>query len=118
MRWEAAKALSEIADFRAASELVSLLTDHNFGVRWIAAEGLIAIGPAALIPLLRELTGNSDSIWLRRGAHHVMKDLIKKNPELENVLKNVLTGLESFKPEIGVIEPAYAALEKLRIGVG
>jgi HEAT repeat protein len=33
VRWEAAKALADIVDVRAASELVATLEDSNFGVR-------------------------------------------------------------------------------------
>ncbi len=114
VRWETAKALSEIGDPRAAVELVDALTDHNFGVRWIAAEGLINIGPHSLIPLLDRLSRHSDSTWLRRGAHHVIRDVAKKNPELIHVVRDVLAALEGFEPEVGVIEPANKALERLK----
>ena len=37
VRWEAAKALSEIGDPRAALALVSALEDNDPGIRWLAA---------------------------------------------------------------------------------
>ena len=114
VRWEAAKALSEIGDPRAASDLASLLMDHNFGVRWLAAEALISIGREALQPLLERLTEHPESSWLRRGALHVLHDLKKKVPDLKEVVTPVITALEGFEPEIGCLEAAYTALEKLK----
>ncbi len=114
VRWEAAKALGEIADPRAASDLVNTLMDHNFGIRWIAAEGLIAIGEAALIPLLEKITERSDSTWLRRGAHHVLRDLVKRNPSLKGLAGPVIAALEEFEPEVAVIGPAHTALDELK----
>lgn len=114
VRWEAAKALAEIADPRAASELVGLLMDHNYGVRWLAAEGLIPIAPNALKPLLEKLAEHPDSSWLRRGALHVLHELAKKAPDLNELVEPVINALEGFEPEIGVLEAAYAALDRLR----
>jgi hypothetical protein len=112
VRWEAAKALAEIADPRAASELAATLEDHNFGVRWLAAEGLIALGQDALIPLLEALRKRSDSVWLREGPHHVLHDITKTG--LKDLLTPVLAGLEGVYPEIGVHEPVLEALEQLK----
>ena len=114
VRWEAAKALAEIADARAASELVATLEDHNFGVRWLAAEGLIALGDDALIPLLEALRKRSDSVWLREGAHHVLHDLSKGDLDLKDLVAPVIAGLEGVDPEVEVLEPANAALDELR----
>jgi HEAT repeat protein len=114
VRWEAAKALADIVDVRAASELVATLEDSNFGVRWLAAEGLIAIGRDVLPPLMEALTRHSDSAWLREGTHHVLHDLANKDPEVKDFVAPVITALEGIEPEIGVMEPAHAALDKLR----
>jgi HEAT repeat protein len=117
VRWEVAKALAEIADPRAASDLVGLLMDHNFGVRWLAAEALIPIGRDALKPLLEKLTEHSESSWLRSGILHVLHNLAKKAPDLKEVVGPVITALEGFEPEIGCLGPAYAALDKLKSSV-
>jgi HEAT repeat protein len=114
VRWEAVKALSEIADPRASSDLASLLLDHNFGVRWLASEALISLGREAIQPLLERLQEHPESSWLRRGAHHVLHDLRKKVPDLEEVVGPVITALEGVEPEIGVLEAAYIALGKLK----
>ncbi len=114
VRWEAAKALAEIVDVRAASQLVATLDDSNFGVRWLAEEGLIAIGRDALPPLMKALTKHSDSAWLREGAHHVLRGLVEKDLAMEGLLAPVIAALEGAEPEIGVVEPAYAALEEMK----
>jgi HEAT repeat protein len=60
-RWEAAKALGQIKDPRATEALIRALEDEMFDVRWLAAEGLIAIGRPVLVPLMRRLTKETDS---------------------------------------------------------
>lgn len=114
VRWEAVKAMSEIADPRAASDLVILLMDHNFGVRWLAAEALVSIGRNGLEPLLQGLTKHPESSWLRRGALHTLHDLRRKVPDLKAVVGPVITALEGIEPEIMGMEAAYSALEKMR----
>ena len=114
VRWEIAKALAEIADPRAASDLAGQLMDHNFGIRWLAAEALISMGRDALEPLLEELTKHPESSWLRSRALHVLHDLAKKAPDMRELVGPVITALEGFEPEVGCLRPAYAALDKLR----
>jgi HEAT repeat protein len=114
VRWEVVKALAEIADPRAASDLAGLLMDHNFGVRWLAAEALISIGRDAVKPVLEKLTEHPESSWLRRGGLHVLHNLGKIAPDLKDVVGPVITALEGFEPEIRCLGPAYASLDKLR----
>jgi HEAT repeat protein len=111
VRWDAAKALSQIADPAAAPALVRALRDRGFGIRWLAAEGLIALGSKGLVPLLRALIQHSDSVWLRQGAHHVLHDLAKR--DLKDVLQPVLAALEGIEPSLTVPLAARAALEAL-----
>ena len=113
-RWEAAKALGEIADPKSASTLISSLEDKEFDVRWLAAVGLIAIGKDALAPLLEALSRHADSVWLREGARHVLHDLSKKG--FLDLATSVLTALEGTDPEIEVPGSALAALRKLKSG--
>jgi HEAT repeat protein len=112
VRWEAAKALADIADARAASDLVAALEDENGDVRWLAAQGLIAIGRDALVPLLETLIERPSSVWLREGAHHVLHDLAKA--DLKDLLTPVVAALDGVDPEIGVHWPALKALQGLR----
>ena len=112
VRWEAAKALGEIADPRAAPGLVVTLEDAGFDIRWLAAEGLIALGKAGLEPLLETLLKKADSVYLREGAHHVMYDLSHRG--LKDPLAPAMAALEGVDPEIEVLEPARKALFALR----
>jgi len=111
VRWEAAKALGQIGNPSAAQALVGALEDKMFDVRWLAAEGLIAIGRDALIPLLHALLKRSDSPWLREGAHHILHDLVIGN--IEEVKRPVLAALEDTEPSIEVPIAAKNALDKL-----
>jgi hypothetical protein len=111
-RWEAAKALGEIADASAAPALVHALEDEKAAVRWLAATALINLGRNALVPLLRGLEGNSDSIWFRDGAHHVLRGLIKDGVADEAI--PVIEALEDIEPCIEAPIAAYHVLEDLR----
>jgi len=111
-RWEAAKALGTIADASAAQALVHTLEDDKAAVRWLAATALINLGRDALVPLLRGLEGNSDSIWFRDGAHHVLRSLVRDGVADEAV--PVLEALENLEPCVEAPIAAYHVLESLR----
>jgi len=114
VRWEAAKALADIADPEAADALVKALEDKVFDVRWLAAEGLINLGREGLVPLLQALIERSDSPWLRDAAHHVLHDIAVG--ELEELLQPVIDSLEDVEPVIETPLAARAALERLVSG--
>ena len=110
-RWEAAKALGEIAEPSAAPALVDALEDKKSAVRWLAATALINMGRAALVPVLRGLEGHSDSIWFRDGAHHVLRTLIREGEADEAI--PVLEALENIEPVVEAPVAAYHALRGL-----
>jgi HEAT repeat protein len=114
-RWEAAKALAEIADPAAALPLVHTLEDEDAGIRWVAAEGLIAMERGALPPVLRALIDRPHSLWLREGAHHVLHELV--GGPLGERLAPVLEALEHGNPEEVVPVAAASALAGLSGGV-
>jgi len=111
IRWESAKALSEMRAPESAPALVHALEDRNFGVRWLAAEGLMRLGRAGLRPLLEALIQHSGSFWLREGAHHVLRMLGIE--DLEPELSAVLAAMEDIEPDVEVPPAAYAALRAL-----
>ena len=115
VRWEAAKALGNIGNPAAAPALVKTLEDRESDIRWLAAVGLIVMGREGLIPLLRVLVHNSDSQWLREGAHHVLREQVGIGPS--QLITPVLSALEDIEPAIQVPPAAQAALDKL-IGTG
>ena len=77
-RWEALKTMSEIADPISIPFFIDALEDDESDIRWIAAEGLINIGPDVLIPLLKAIIERINSLLILEGAHHVIYDLKKK----------------------------------------
>jgi HEAT repeat protein len=112
LRWEAAKALSQIGDPTAASALVKALEDDNSGVRWLAAEGLVILGRAGLVPLLEALRHHSDSVWLREGAHHVLRSLAREDL-YASIVTPVLAALEDIEPAIQLPLVTHTALRML-----
>ena len=111
VRWEAAKALSQIGNNKAIKALLEALSDEKFEVRWLAAEGLIRIGRRAIVPLLEALVKHSDSYWLREGIHHVLHDI--NTGKITEVLRPVLVALEGSEPSLEVPLTAKAALDAL-----
>ncbi len=110
-RWEAAKALSEIHAPEAAPALVKRLEDENFSVRWLAAEALIGLHLEGLEPLLQALVHRPDSVWLRQGAHHVLRALAKNGAGV--LVGPVLEALDGLEPILQVPIAAEAVLQQI-----
>jgi len=113
VRWEAAKTLGQIGNAKAAAALITALEDKLFDVRWLAAEGLITIGPEALAPLLTALKKHPESRWLQEGVHHVLHDIDGR--DLKGILHPVIIALEGFEPSVEVplaIELVLKAMKK------
>jgi HEAT repeats len=110
-RWEAAKTLIDIRDPRAAQAMVEALEDRSFGIRWLAAEGLIRLGRQGLGPLMEALVERSDSVLLREGAHHVLRVLVGEG--LDAHILPVLQALENIAPAVLVPLAAKATLVDL-----
>jgi hypothetical protein len=109
VRWEAAKALSQIGNPTSIQALMKALSDKRFEVRWLAAEGLIRIGRKAIVPLLETLVKHSDSYWLCEGIHHVLHDINKG--KYGKVLRPVLVALEGTEPSLEVPLAARTVLD-------
>lgn len=111
LRWEATKALAEIADPEAAGALIVELKDEDFGVRWLAAEGLVRLGPDGLIPLLEALSRRLVSERFRAGAHHVIHAQMEGS--LGDVLRPVLEALSGFAARESAPVAARRALAEI-----
>ena len=109
VRWEAAKALTAIADPSAADRLVAGLEDEDSDVRWVVAEALIALGPEAVKPLLTTLTKSDPAGGMYQGAHHVVHDLAKRD-DLATLLEPVLKAFDEPEPKVAVPVAAEEAL--------
>lgn len=111
VRWEAAKALSEIGDRRAVPALLRALEDSDASVRWMAARGLIAVGRPALIPLLEALEQSADSIRMREGARRVLYTMVQEGTAEEAApVLDVLEDIEAPTEAPGV---AFTVLQRL-----
>jgi hypothetical protein len=111
VRWEAAKALSQIGDPAATDVLIKTLEDKNFDLRWLAAEGLIAIGKKAILPLLKALIHDPKSVWLYEGAHHIFNDIDRG--DWDEILKPVISALEDVQPSLQVPFAARKVLDSI-----
>jgi HEAT repeat protein len=94
IRWEAAKTLGAIGDTRAIPSLVKALEDSDSDVTWLAAEALRNFKKVAWPQLLRALVKSKpDSVLLRQGAHHVLRN--QKEDGFNDLLATLRTALES-----------------------
>jgi hypothetical protein len=112
-RWEAAKTLCGIAEPIAACALIRALDDRDGDVRWLAAEGLAALGQDGLQPLLAALIGQTEPCCIYEGAQHICHTLVARK-KLGSILRPLLTALKRPEPEVAVPSAAYTALSKLR----
>jgi hypothetical protein len=112
MRWEACKALGNIEDPDAVIPLVDALRDDSMEVRWLAGEGLIALGEKAIIPILKALKEHFDSAFFLEGTHHVLHAL-ERQQLLNKKTLVVLDSLRYLGPKISVAVAAGEALESL-----
>lgn len=113
VRWEAAKALTEIRDPKAAPALVTALEDDDPSVRWLAAEALALLGRNALEPLLHALITSHGSVWMRDGAHHVLREA--GQGDLKLLLAPVMSALEGIVPAEAVMPAAHEVLKELEL---
>ncbi len=117
LRWEAAKALAQIQDPACAHGLLTAMEDERFEIRWIAAEGMAALGMPAVKLLLNILQKTPDSSLLRESAHHVIRAAIKDTRWHE--MEAVLLELEKFGTAAASLpRAAKLALESLRTYAG
>ena len=114
LRWEAAKALTELPDPAAIPGLVSLLDDPKSEIRWLAAMGLVNMGNLPVPQVLQALTESAGSKGFRAASHHVFHDLSERNGVLRGILKPVLAVLGDTDPVEVVASRAEAALQELR----
>lgn len=112
VRWEAAKALSEIADPAATDKLVMVLGDEDPDVRWVAGEALIAIGPGVVKSVLAAVIKSDVPGGVHEGGHHVLRALSKRGG-LASVLEPVLKAFKQPEPEVAVPVAAEKALEAM-----
>ena len=103
---------SKIGDPAAVKVLIKALEDEIFDVRWLAAEGIIAIGLPALEPLLQETSKRRDSLWLREGVHRILHGIFSE--DIAAIVKPVLKALEEIEASLKVPLAAENALKHFK----
>jgi hypothetical protein len=86
------------------------MEDKDFGVRWLAAEGLIKLEHKGLESVLKALSEHLRSARVREGAHHVCRMLAAT--DLHDVVVPVLAALDGDE-QIRVPQAAQEALDVL-----
>ncbi len=114
LRWEAAKALTEIPDPAAIPGLVSLLADPKSEIRWLAAIGLINLGNRSVPHVLQALTEQAESKGFRDASHHVLHDLSERNVVVREILAPMLAVLGETEPAGVISSRAEMTLHELR----
>lgn len=112
IRWEAAKALTQTADARAAPALAVALADRDHGVGWLAAVALIRLGRDGLVATLEALVARPDSYRMHAGVHHVLHELRDLAPE---AVDPVVAAIESPDRELTAPVAAERAVMTLTV---
>ena len=113
VRWEAVKTLDAIGDIRAIPSLVTALEDSDADVIWSAAEALRKFKKAAWPVLLRALIRRgADSVLLRQGAHHVLRN--QREAGFNDLLKNLRDAIESGSVPESTMVAANELLKRMR----
>lgn len=112
-RWEAAKALGEIADLKSIPTLVKALEDPESDVAWLAAKALEKFRKAAWPELLRALVDHgSDSVLLQHGAHHILGK--QKVEGFNDLLDKLRASLQAGSVPESIAPAANQILEKMK----
>jgi HEAT repeat protein len=111
IRWESVKALGSIADPDSVPFLIGKMSDPDEQVRWLASEGLIAIGPDALAPVLEEFLCDPKSLWIQKGVHHFLIGMVSMVKMKD--LNDLIAKLHRQRPELYAPGLAYRILRKV-----
>jgi HEAT repeat protein len=113
LRSSAAHVLAVIADPSAAQGLAAALDDDEDPVRWVAAEGLVALGPAGLEAALHVLLGaDSVSPQLKAAVRHILLR-VRDDDGMDEIAKPLLAAIHEFEMNERVLVEAYKALTSL-----
>ena len=112
-RWECLKTLVQIAEPNALDLFLLALEDEDFDVRWLAAEGLIKLGPQSIIPLIEHLLANVKKDVVRDAAHHVLRAL-RRRAKAKTQIDELLAVLHHSSSTGIVSTRACALLRRLK----
>lgn len=114
VRSAVAQVLAVIAEPSTAPALAARLGDEVAPVRWIAAEGLVALGKAGLAAALRTLADvEAMSPQLKAAVRHILLKL-RDDARLGEVVKPVIAAMHNFEVDEMILVEAHKALSKLK----
>lgn len=105
-RWEAAKALGAMIDPGSVDDFASLLDDPNSDLRWLAATGLIELGPRSVRPVLQSLARTSLPRGRLEMSRRILGELAKDNGVLAAIVGPLLDVLGGN--DVGVVAATAA----------
>ena len=91
--------------------LLEVLGDKVFEIRWLAADGLIMMGKAVLVPVLEALIKHSDSRLLRESVHHILRELT--TGDIKPILDPVIAAIDGTEPLGEAPRAARTAIDAL-----
>lgn len=103
LRWEATKTLAAMIDPPSVDEFVRSLDDGQSDVRWLAADGLINLGPRSVGPVLESLLDRPLSTGRREMSRRVLRQLASENQVLAEIVEPVVEVLEAASADPGVV---------------
>ncbi len=113
LRSAAAQVLTVIADPATATALAAMLDDEAAPVRWVAAEGLLALEHAGLKAALYTLiVAETISPQLKDAVRHILLKL-RDDGRLGEIAKRVLAAMHNFEVDELVLVEAHRALSTL-----
>ena len=111
-RWESVKSLAEMHNPLAIPWLMNALEDESDDIRWLAAEGLIALGKDSVEPVLKRLIEKYPSIETREAEKHILKVLQSRDIFYDTV--GLINIINHHKDESEIPTTAKAALDAWR----
>lgn len=100
LRWEAAKTLAAIVDPGSLAEFLGLLDDPDSDIRWLAATGIIAVGPRAAKPVVQALASPSLSRGRLEMSRRILGELSADNKVLSGILSPLMQVIGGNDPAV------------------
>jgi HEAT repeat protein len=116
-RWEATKALATMSDAGSLDAFLALLDDQNSDIRWLAADGLIHLGPRSVRPVLQGLTGPKLTRGRLEMSHRVLGELSSDHKLLADIIAPLMQAIGGNDPAV-TAERAARALSDYDEAVG
>ncbi len=112
VRWYGVEAARLLAHPDVAPLLVDAMADDDFAIRWAASRGLVAIGDAALVPVLEGLVRHEPTLTFHRAALWALRRM--RAPEHRDALAELIASLSHSTTTVQSPPIAEELLQQLR----